>query len=229
MSLQGRALFGVLTMAVAAAVAACTPRDSGQPGDSQPSPAAVAQARRELAGLVVAPPRGGGYQRVADFGAAWVYDTDHNGCRTRDDVLRRDLAGVRTSGRCTVVAGTLNDPYTGVSVRFSRSDAAAVQVDHVYPLGLAWQHGAAGWPQQRRLAFANDSANLLATTAHANESKGDRGPARWLPPSRGYRCAYAVRYVAVATRYGLSVSAADRAALSASVDTCRPGRSGGAR
>src|SRR5690349_8175891 len=63
-----------------------------------------------------------GYRRDA-FGPAWQ-DVDHNGCRTRDDVLRRDLTQLRLRNRCVVVAGTLVDPYTHRRLAFAKARAA---------------------------------------------------------------------------------------------------------
>jgi hypothetical protein len=219
-----RAALAALAVALLAgcgalAVPGTAPNVPPPPG-KQPTSGDVAQARARLGHLAVAPARGSGYQRTADFGPSWVLDADHNGCRQRDDVLRRDLTGVRTSGRCIVVSGTLHDPYTGKTVTFAKSDAAKVQVDHVYPLGLAWRHGAAGWPQQRRVQFANDLANLLATTGSANDRKSDKGPGEWLPDNHGFWCAYAVRYIDVSAQYTLSISAADRSALTSALSTC---------
>jgi hypothetical protein len=204
---------------VALAVAGCTVPTTQVPATNVPAPRSIAQARQELGTLSVAPARGSGYQRTDDFGSAWVLDADHNGCRQRDDVLRRDLVAPQTRGRCIVVAGTLHDPYTGRTVPFAKARADEVQVDHVYPLGLAWRHGAASWPQQRRVQFANDLANLLATSAAANQKKSDHGPGEWMP-RRQYWCAYAVRYIGVADRYALSISAADRSALTSALGTC---------
>src|SRR5437763_2948368 len=48
-----------------------------------------------------------GYDRIGDFGAAWL-DVDRNGCDTRDDVLRRDLRVDRRTA-CRVLQGTLTD------------------------------------------------------------------------------------------------------------------------
>ena len=73
-------------------------------------------------------------------------------------MLRRDLTAVRTQGRCIVTAGMLSDPctpvhlpYTGDTAQFIKTDAAEVQVAHLYPLGLAWRYGgAATCPDWRR-------------------------------------------------------------------------------
>jgi Protein of unknown function (DUF1524) len=201
---------------------------AGQPGPggatgsapTQKVPAAeVARARVELARLAVAAPREGGYRRTRDFGPAWSVDVDRNGCGTRDDILRRDLTGVRLRGRCTVVAGVLADPYTGRTVSFTKAHAAQVQIDHLVPLGAAWARGARDWPQAERERFANDPVNLIATTAAANQSKGDRGPAEWLPRA-AFRCAYAMQWVAVSTRYRLAVTLPDKVSLTALLARC---------
>ena len=144
---------------------------------------------------------------------------DRNGCGTRDDVLRRDLEKVQLRGPCTVVAGVLADPYTGRTVTFAKAHATEVQIDHVVPLGAAWARGARDWPQAERERFANDPVNLLATTASANQSKGDRGPAEWLPRF-AFRCAYAVQWVGVSTRYKLAVTRPDKASLTALLGRC---------
>ncbi|HST64609.1 MAG TPA: HNH endonuclease family protein [Mycobacteriales bacterium] len=181
--------------------------------------AKVTKAKAELAKLPVHNAREGGYQRTRDFGPAWSVDVDHNGCGTRDDILRRDLEKVQLRGRCTVIAGVLADPYTGQTVTFAKSAAAKVQIDHVVPLGAAWVRGARDWTQAQRERFANDPVNLLATTASANESKSDRGPAEWLP-RQAYRCAYAVQWVDVSTVYKLALTAPDKSSLTTLLAQC---------
>ena len=198
---------------------ASPPAGAGPTVPVRPTDADV--AHRRLVQLPVAEPRPGGYQRTRDFGPAWSYDFDHNGCRERDDVLRRDLTEVRRRDRCAVVSGVLADPYSGATVRFRREAADEVQIDHVFPLAAAWAHGARSWTAQVRLHFANDPRNLLATTAAANQAKSDSTPAEWQPRA-GFRCAYAVRYIDVATHYRLSVSASDRRTLAAMLDRCPP-------
>ena len=188
------------------------------PAATVPAPA-VALAKVQLGRLKVAAERDGGYDRVRDFGPAWSVDVDRNGCGTRDDILRRDLTKVTLRGRCTVVAGVLADPYTGRTVTFAKADAAKVQIDHVVPLGAAWSRGARDWAQATRERFANDPDNLLATTGSANQSKSDRGPARWLPRA-AYRCAYAVQWVRVSAKYALVVTPPDKASLTTLLARC---------
>jgi len=160
-----------------------------------------------------------GYAR-AQFGQTW-FDTDHNGCDTRNDVLRRDLYDRQMKNSCKVLAGTLApDPYTGGSIRFVYGGASEVDIDHLVALSDAWQTGAAGWPAGKRLALANDPLNLLAVSASANRSKSDGDTATWLPPNKAYRCTYVAAQVAVKVKYGLWVTSAERDAMTRVLAAC---------
>lgn len=181
----------------------------------------LALGRSQLAGLAVkgrAPMTG--YERE-QFGEAWA-DVDGNGCDTRNDVLARDLTDtVLDEDGCTVLSGTLDDPYSEAVIAFARGpDSAAVQIDHVVALADAWQKGAAQWDDERRLAFANDPANLLAVDGPLNQEKGAGDAATWLPPDSGYRCAYALRQVRVKAAYGLWVTQAEHDALARWIGRC---------
>lgn len=70
-------------------------------------------------------PRAAGYKRT-QFGKAWA-DVDHNGCDTRNDILNRDLTGVRHKWRthnCVVKSGKLHDPlhWQGHQVQEGQED-----------------------------------------------------------------------------------------------------------
>ena len=91
-----------------------------------------------------------GYDRDL-FGQAWTDDVTveggHNGCDTRNDILRRDFSAVVLkpgSNGCVVESGVLTDPYTGTSIDFLRGQdtSSRVQIDHVVALSDAWQKGA---------------------------------------------------------------------------------------
>jgi len=89
------------------------------------------------------------------------------------------------------------------------------------PLAYAWDMGASAWTLDTRMAFANDEAlNLLAVAKTANASKSDSGPAAWTPSNVAYRCQYAIRWISVATTYGLAVTDADRGVLRATLALC---------
>ena len=186
-------------------------RESGGGGDA-------AHARDDLADLRVAREgSGAGYERDK-FGQRWK-DTDHNGCDQRNDVLARDLDDTTKRGRCVVVRGRLDDPYTGRDITFVKADAAEVQIDHVYPLALAWRLGAADWTEDKREELANDRDNLLAVWGRPNQQKGDSGPAEWRP-RKSYQCTYAIKFIKVATEYELSVTRPDHNALDDMLAAC---------
>lgn len=157
-----------------------------------------------------------GYDRDR-FGYAWMDTADgvplaRNGCDTRNDLLKRDGQGLRfrSGSDCVVIAMTLDDPYTGTTIEWRKQDASEVQIDHVVPLSYSWQMGAARWPESKREQLANDTLNLIPVQGRANSAKSDSGPASWLPPNKGIRCAYAVRFAQVAAKYELPVTAPDK-------------------
>ncbi|MEE2034128.1 HNH endonuclease family protein [Rhodococcus chondri] len=207
--------------------------ESADPVPGSPSRTQV----EELLGrveVVAQRPQLSGYERDCGpgarcvFGPAWSDDHPgpggHDGCDTRNNVLARDLRDPTfRSGTddCVVLTGTLADPYTGEQVAFRRSAAKAVHIDHIYPLAAAWDHGAAHWPAELRQQFANDVVyNLAAVGGAANEAKRDHTPAEWLPPATGYRCWFAGKYLSVAVRYRLPITAADHRALAGATALC---------
>lgn len=162
------------------------------------------------------------YDRTRDFGRAWT-DVDHNGCDTRNDILQRDLDAVtyrEGSNHCVVLTGSMVDPYTGAKVHFTKSDASAVQIDHLVPLHAAWVLGAWRWTPARRLAFANDPRNLVAVDGPANQDKSDHLADRWRPENTSIRCVYAINTIAVHSAYDLGVTTSERQALDQLLDRC---------
>jgi hypothetical protein len=184
-------------------------------------------ARRALKELEVR-----GWDRTSDFrrslfGEAWSDDVDvefgHNGCNTRDDILRRDLKDlVVRPFTCFAQSGTLVDPYTGTAIAFVRGPRTSnsVEIDHVVALADAWYKGARSWDPQRRLDFANDPRNLLAVSPKANFDKAFRDAASWLPPNAPFRCDFVARQVEVKTAYGLWVSAKEKKAMTEVLARC---------
>ncbi|MDK7197755.1 HNH endonuclease family protein [Actinotignum sp. GS-2025f] len=173
------------------------------------------------------PDSGRGYSR-AEFGLGdgWP-DTDGDGCTVRNEVLRRDLAGVTfwvgksTPPGCVVATGTLRDPYSGTEISFDRAHAPeAVTIDHVVALYDAWRAGAQDWDADTRAQFATDPLNLLAVSGTANKEKGHATAAQWLPDNPAFVCEYAARQVAVKRAYGLRVDDDERHALHEVLSDC---------
>ncbi|WP_246097865.1 GmrSD restriction endonuclease domain-containing protein [Rhodococcus spelaei] len=169
-----------------------------------------------------------GYDRAL-FGQAWSDDVTvaggHNGCDTRNDILRRDLADVTLkpgSNGCTVLTGTLADSYTGTTVAFTRGSGTsrAVEIDHVVALSDSWQKGSQQLDEQTRRNFANDPRNLQAVDGPTNQRKGDGDAATWLPPNKEYRCTYVSRQIEVKAAYNLWVTAAERDAMARVLGDC---------
>ena len=154
-----------------------------------------------------------GYSR-SQFGAAWM-DFNNNGCDTRNDILRRDFTQViikPNTGGCKVIGGHWVDPYSGVPYVFDHQPSE-IDGDHVVSLSNAWQTGAAQWDLRKRESFANDPLNIVMTAAALNREKSDSDAASWLPPDKSFRCAFIARQVAVKKKYGLWVTASEKATM----------------
>jgi hypothetical protein len=197
---------------------------SSAPEPSKPDSASVSDAGKKLAKLKVKgrAPRTG-FDRD-EFGAAWS-DVDHNGCDTRNDILKRDMKNETfKSGThdCIVLTGTLNDPYSGKTISFKRGQdtSTEVQIDHLIPLSDAWQKGAQQWSATKRKEFANDPLNLLAVDGPLNNQKSDSDAATWLPPRKAYRCAYIARQIEVKTKYDVWITAAEKDAMQGILADC---------
>lgn len=164
-----------------------------------------------------------GYSR-AQFGQAWA-DTNHNGCDTRNDILKRDLTNVifrAGTHDCVVLSGILHDPYSGTNISFVRGVATSslVQIDHIVSLSNAWQTGAFKLSLTTRTLMANDPLELLAVKGSLNTQKSDGDAATWLPPLKSYRCAFVARQVAVKAKYGLWVTKAEKEAITRILVNC---------
>ena len=164
-----------------------------------------------------------GYTRD-QFGPAWK-DVDANGCDTRNDILKRDLKSIVYKGvgeDCVILSGVLTDPYSGEIINFIRGVATSseIQIDHVVALSNAWQTGAFKLTLAQRTTFANDPSNLLAVKGKLNSQKGDGDAATWLPPRKSYRCEYVTKQVMVKAKYGLWLTAPEKAAILKILKTC---------
>lgn len=164
-----------------------------------------------------------GYDREGGYGPAWA-DVDANGCDTRNDILKRDLYNILTTGGCQVESGILEDPYTGETIFFERGvdTSSEVQIDHVVALQNSWLTGAQGWDDAKRLEFANDPLNLMAAQGQANQQKGAGDTATWLPPNKSFRCTYVTRQIDVKAKYQLWVTRAEKDAMIDVLSNCAP-------
>jgi hypothetical protein len=160
-----------------------------------------------------------GYDRNKQFGSGFI-DANHDGCNARREVLiAESTTPVRvTQPKCTV-SGTWVSLYDGVTT----TDARSLDIDHLVPLGEAWDSGASAWDKARRKAYANNldfPDHLIAVTAHSNRSKGDKDPAQWKPESRRSWCRYAISWTTVKIQWELTADDAEVAALRDMLATC---------
>ncbi|WCN81320.1 HNH endonuclease family protein [Micromonospora sp. LH3U1] len=208
-----RVAVAALAAALTLGVAGCVPQD--EPEASPPS--GGGNAAEQLGQLTVATAGSmKGYSR--NHFPHWR-DTGKN-CDVRDSILQRDGKDVKLSG-CNVVGGRWESVYDGRSA----ADPSEVDIDHMVPLANAWRSGADEWDDAKRGDFANDTTRpqLLAVSASSNRSKGDQDPSQWKPANRSYWCKYAESWVTVKHYWRLTVTTAEKAALTDMLDGCRVG------
>lgn len=157
--------------------------------------------------------------RRTQFGDGWALQGN---CDMRNIILHRDMQDVVVGSNCKVVRGTLQDPYTGREITFTRGVDTSddVQIDHVVALSDAWQKGAQALTRVERETLANDPLELLAVDGGANQAKGDGDAATWLPPHKSFRCRYVARQIAVKVKYRLWVTQAEYDAMARVLDAC---------
>ncbi|WEW58733.1 hypothetical protein PRK78_004201 [Emydomyces testavorans] len=185
------------------------------PLPTPPNIPSASEARTALASLRVAPqgPQDG-YSR--SLFPHWI--TISGACNTRETVLSRDGTNIVLDSNCYPVQGNWYSPYDGA--RWTK--ASDVDIDHVVPLSNAWKSGARAWTTARRQAFANDLSNpqLIAVTDTVNQEKGDQGPEDWQPPLASYHCTYSRMWIKVKSVYSLTITSAEKSALTDMLSTC---------
>ncbi|MER7922271.1 HNH endonuclease family protein [Streptomyces sp. NPDC096057] len=202
----------VLLSPSAARAAAPAPARAAAPGDTVTLP-----VRDALAALPVQDESRTGYQR-SKF-RHWT-DADRDGCNTRMEVLKAEAVTAPAQGpNCVLTGGSW---YSAYDDRYLDS-AGKLDVDHLVPLAEAWDSGASQWSAKERELYANDlddARDLIAVSAASNRSKADKDPSEWLPPYAGYRCQYDTDWIADKTRWGLSIDATERDALTQQLADC---------
>ncbi|MFC3503265.1 HNH endonuclease family protein [Micromonospora krabiensis] len=205
------ALAATLAAALLLGASGCVPVDEPNP---DVSPTRGGNALEELSELTVASAGAmKGYSR-ARF-PHWR-DTGTN-CDVRDTVLKRDGENIKLSG-CNVVGGRWESVYDGRAF----TDPSDVDIDHVVPLANAWRSGADEWDDAKRGDFANDTTRpqLIAVSASSNRAKGDQDPSQWKPANRSYWCQYAEHWITVKHHWRLTVTSAEKAALTDMLEGC---------
>lgn len=182
------------------------------------------------------------YDRDKHFGS-WV-DHNNSGCNAAEDTYQRYVQNATTVEKCRVGAGTIADPYTGKTITFDGSPKnSGTNVEHIVSLSDAWHNGADKWTQAKRVAIANDPDNLVIIDSSVNQSKSDRNAAEWNVNGvlsencrQGYSescgglshkalttegaCFMVQHQIAIKAKYGLSVTAGEKAAMQNTLKRC---------
>ena len=161
----------------------------------------------------------------------WRHWDNITSCWTvRDEVLHRqaepdsltlldnnDNPTDSVENACTISGGEWVDPFTG-DIFTNPSD---LDIDHMIPLGYAARAGGQQWDEDTKRDYANslEEGHLLAVSASANRSKGDKGPANWQPRD-SYQCEYAKHWVSISDSWNLEVPQEDYDALTGMLATC---------
>lgn len=197
-------------LATAAAVLAITLGLVAPPAQAAAGDTVSGRLSTLIADLHVSNTTHSGYQR--SYFKTWI-DADGDGCDTREEVLLAEAITPPSRGSgCALSGGRWYSWYDEATW----SDKSDVDIDHVVPLGEVWQSGGYAWSTTRRTNYANDLGDdrtLEAVTDNVNQSKGDRDPAVWMPPAASATCKYVDYWVAVKTRWNLTVDATEQDAL----------------
>jgi hypothetical protein len=149
------------------------------------------------------------YSRVAYIGTSSWADEDKDCQDTRQEVLIAeniaDSLKFKTDNKCKVIYGIWHCLFTDQLY----TNPSKLDIDHVIPLKEAHRSGAYLWSKDKRKAFANfleDPNHLIAVSASANRSKGDRAPHLWVPPNEKFHREYCKIWVSIKTQWGLTVT-----------------------
>ncbi|KAK3334195.1 secreted protein [Cercophora scortea] len=200
---------------VVASLLAAVATVNASPIPTPPGIPTASAAVTQLAALTVTPYVDDG-NYVRSLFPTWI--TISGTCNTRETVLKRDGTNVVVDSACVATSGSWFSPYDGATW----SAASDVDIDHMVPLKNAWVSGANAWTTAKRQQFANDIVRpqLWAVTDNVNQAKGDKSPDAWKPPLSSFYCTYAKSWVQVKYYWALTITSAEKSALTSMLNTC---------
>lgn len=188
--------------------------------EKKPAPAPKGNLVNLIEKLPVAAEKRDGYDR--DAWKHWNSGLYADGCDTRQEVLAVEAIIMPTlNARGCVVGGERGGSWYSYFDGVTVTNSTNLDIDHLVPLAEAHDSGGHSWDAATREAYANDQGDprsLVAVTASANRGKGDRDPGEWWPLKE--RCRYAGEWVAVKTRWGLSIDTVEKDALLLQASQC---------
>jgi hypothetical protein len=146
----------------------------------------------------------------------WI-DSDGDKQNTQAEVLIEENLGeiiFKTPKNKEVLSGLWKCPFTGnkytrITEVINGKRKFYIDIDHIVPLGEAHESGGWKWPKERKVKYANyleDPNHLIAVSASANRSKGQRDIADW-PKDRAnfpFIKEYARIWAKIKVRWGLT-------------------------
>ena len=165
-----------------------------------------------------------GSETIPDYNSGTMpdwSDIDGDGCPTRYDVLVRDIINEKVDeSNCKIKSGTMFDYYTGTLVKYNRLvSGGGIDVDHIVAKGNAWESGGYTWDTDKWKTYINDEEVLMATSAKANRSKGDKDASEWLPSNEKFWCKYVTFQIHIKDKYDLSVTTDEKTTLEKILET----------
>ncbi|WP_033401034.1 HNH endonuclease family protein [Actinokineospora enzanensis] len=192
--------------------------DAPGAGTAAPARGVSGDHAAALAALGAPRPEDTGAHYDRDDWGDWAYDSKSK-CDTRESILVRDGDGETVDSQCRSACpkeACWTSRYDGVTAK----DPHDLQIDHIVPLAEAARSGARDWTPAQRKQFYNDQENLVAVTVRSNTQKSDGDPGKWRPALQTYWCDYVTGYVAIKTKYKLSVDDNELAGITAMFRSC---------
>ena len=129
--------------------------------------------------------------------------------KLNDSTTNRNDYAWKTSPYFNEKDYTYTCPYTGKIIKDSDDkkddkDFGTVDYDHIVPLKSAYLRGAKNWTNEQKNAYAYDQSVGVDVLNSANRSKGDKGPAEWLPDVN--RGSYCYSWLVICNKYNLSMT-----------------------
>lgn len=127
---------------------------------------------------------------------------------------------------CVPSEGLWSDQYLGIEI----TRTIDAEVRPLVPPEDAFSSGGDNWTPTTRSNYLSDTvhpATLMIVAADAGHNPRGASPAAWRPSDEATWCGYAIDWVAVKSRWELSVSEAEFAALDEMLATCDQATSNG--
>lgn len=164
------------------------------------------------------------YDRDVQFGD-WAVMKDET-CTTRERVLiaYAHEAVQYDNSPCTLAGGYIVDAYSGERMDIiygpNANGVKDITIEHVVSAKDAWESGAHQWSQNERVAFYNDTDNLVPLSRGLNSSKSDKTADQWTAPTHEGQCKMVGQQVMVKAKWNLSVTASEHAAMKKTLAGC---------